>query len=180
MPSKITEESEGDDDETLQDDKDKESDSELEDDPLASRPPAKPSKTFKPPGAAPTKQKAAREASPMDISSGDEDAPSPPRPRSATADRPPSPSQAEHPVIPQPLLIRLLHEHFADPKTKIDQHAIQVLEKYLEVFVRETMARASLQKQEDAAKAGDGESEDAGWLELEDLEKVAAGMMLDF
>lgn len=83
-------------------------------------------------------------------------------------------------MIPQALLIRLLHEHFADSKTRIDKHAIQVLEKYFEVFVRETIARASLQKQEDAAKAGEGGGVETGWLELEDLEKVAAGMMLDF
>lgn len=73
-----------------------------------------------------------------------------------------------------------MHERFSDPKTKIDKHALQVLEKYFEVFVRETIARASLQKQEDAAKAGEGGGVDVGWLDLEDLEKVAAGMMLDF
>lgn len=66
---------------------------------------------------------------------------------------------------------------------------MQVLEKYFEVFVRETIARVSLRKQEDAAVAAEGEgggggSEDGaldvGWLDLADLEKVAAGMMLDF
>ena len=56
-----------------------------------------------------------------------------------------------------------------------------MLEKYFEVFVRETIARASLRKQEDAEKAGrDDDAVDAGWLDLEDLEKVSAGMMLDF
>jgi len=90
-------------------------------------------------------------------------------------------SQAEGvPFIPQPLLVRLLHEHFADKKTKIDKHAIEVLQKYFEVFIRETIARVQLQKQEAAEQAADPSEVDASWLELDDLDKVAAGMLLDF
>lgn len=84
------------------------------------------------------------------------------------------------PSIPQPLLVRLLHEHFAHKSTKIDKHAIEVLQKYFEVFVREAIARTSLQKKQDAEKGGGVHELDVEWLELEDLEKVAAGMMLDF
>ena len=77
-----------------------------------------------------------------------------------------------------------MHEHFASKDTKIDKQAMEVLQKYFEVFVRETIARASLQKKEAAEKAeseGVGAQDiDVGWLELEDLEKVAAGMLLDF
>jgi hypothetical protein len=96
-------------------------------------------------------------------------------------DPPPGPSQSDAiPTIPQPLLVRLLHEHFADKATKIDKNAIQVLQKYFEVFIRETIARAALRKRQDAEGNGDIDGLDVSWLELEDLEKVAAGMMLDF
>ena len=92
-----------------------------------------------------------------------------------------APSQSDGtPAIPQPLLVRLLHEHFADKKTKIDKHAIQVLQKYFEVFLREAVARAKLRKKEDVEKVGGASDVDASWLELADLEKVAAGMLLDF
>ena len=118
----------------------------------------------------------------MSVSS-DEASPniSPQRTSTTLPDAPPEPSQLEDtPSIPQPLLVRLLHEYLADKSTKIDKHAIQVLQKYFEVFVREAIARTSLQKKQDAEKGGGVDELDVGWLELEDLEKVAAGMMLDF
>lgn len=90
------------------------------------------------------------------------------------------PSQSDSiPSIPQPLLVRLLHEAFADKSTKIDTHAIQVLQKYVEIFVREAIARTEAEKRE-AAEKGDVGEMDAGWLEAEDLEKVVAGLLLDF
>lgn len=46
--------------------------------------------------------------------------------------------------------------------------------------MRETIARAALRKKEEAEAAGSSGDIDVSWLELEDLEKVAAGMMLDF
>lgn len=147
------------------------SDEELADDPLAFKAKKKPAKP-----AAKRKAPQARDHSPMSISSHHASSP-PPQPPSA--ETPPAPSQLEQTSIPQPLLIRLLHEHFADKQTKIDKHAIQVLQKYVEVFVREAIARTALQKQE-AAQRGEVEGTDAKWLELEDLEKVAPGMMLDF
>lgn len=129
----------------------------------------------------PKRKPPARQPSPMAISSEDEhgagDLPDP----SAADPNPPSAlSQSDTiPTIPQPLLIRLMHEHFANKQTKIDKHAIQVLQKYFEVFVREAIARAALQKREDASTGKASQSE-VGWLELEDLEKVAGGMLLDF
>lgn len=92
---------------------------------------------------------------------------------------PPMPSQSEGPGVPQPLLVRLMHEHFADKSTKIDKHAIQVLQKYFEVYVREAIARTAQWKSEQVADGKAGQ-EDEKWLELEDLEGVAAGMGLDF
>lgn len=92
----------------------------------------------------------------------------------------PLPSQSDPtPSIPQPLLLRLLHEAFADKNTKIDKHAIQVLQKYMEIFVREAIARAKHAKLE---AAGEGDESELGgtWLDLEDLEKVAPGLLCDF
>lgn len=90
------------------------------------------------------------------------------------------PTQSDDiPSIPQPLLLRLLHEAFVDENTKIDKHAIQVLQKYIEIFVREAIARAQLEKQQ-ATESGEVGELDAGWLELEDLEKAAPSLMLDF
>lgn len=83
------------------------------------------------------------------------------------------------PSIPQPLLVRLLHEHFQDKTTKIDKHAVQVVQKYMEIFVREAIARTALAKAEKTER-GETPAEDRGWLELADLQGVAAGMLLDF
>ena len=155
-------------------------DEELDENPLAQRP-SKPAKPTKP--AAP-KRKPPREPPPTSISSQQASAEPSPERRPAVPDSLPSiPSQSDtSPAIPQPLLVRLLHEHFADKTTKIDKHAIQVLQKYFDVFVQEAIARAAVRKKEDAEKGDSGgvDEVDVGWLELEDLEKVAAGMMLDF
>ncbi|CAK4031115.1 hypothetical protein AC579_5730 [Lecanosticta acicola] len=117
-----------------------------------------------------------REDSPMSVSSEHRNDP----PDSVGAGAPPMLTQSDDiPGIPQPLLLRLLHESFADKNTKIDKHAIQVFQKYIEVFVREAIARAQLEKRQ-AAERGEVSEMEAGWLDLEDLEKVAAGLMLDF
>lgn len=101
-------------------------------------------------------------------------------PLSSPPPPPPQPTpSSEIPRIPQPLLLRLLHEAFRDKQTRIDTHALQVLEKYLEVFVREAVARTALRKREAAAR-GEVPASEARWLELEDLEKVAPGLVMDF
>ncbi|KAK5684872.1 hypothetical protein LTS10_002947 [Elasticomyces elasticus] len=134
----------------------------------------KPTKKVVKATAPPAKRKAAPTLS---ISSDDEPRHSSPPP---AIDEPPAPTQLSDPTqIPQPLLIRLLHEHFANKDTKIDKHAVQIVQKYLEVFMRETIARTAMQKKELAEK-GEVDAADAGWLELEDLERVAPGMILDF
>lgn len=83
------------------------------------------------------------------------------------------------PAVPQALILRILHEAFEDKATQIDEHAIQVLQKYIEIFVRETIERARLTKQE-AVERGEISEMDGNWLELEDLEKVVLAMLLDF
>lgn len=105
---------------------------------------------------------------------GDSPPPSPPGVSSPTPSEP-----SDIPSIPRPLLLRLMHEHFANKATKIDKHAIAVLEKYLEVFVREAIARAALAKKEDVSTGAASQGEER-WLEKADLEKIVAGLMLDF
>ncbi|KAK5164459.1 uncharacterized protein LTR77_009665 [Saxophila tyrrhenica] len=156
---------------------DDDSDEELADNPLTARPrPAAPAK--KPPA----KRNPPRQPSPVAISDGDDDDAFSPLPDrdAAASNPPPEASQPDSSVsIPQPLLTRLLHEHFADKSTQIDKQALQVFQKYIETFVQEAIARAALQKRA-AAEAGMISEMDAGWLELDDLEKVAGGLVLDF
>ncbi|KAI9842698.1 MAG: hypothetical protein M1837_006983 [Sclerophora amabilis] len=66
-----------------------------------------------------------------------------------------SPSQAsrtdKEPPIPLPLLSRLLHEFFDGEGSKVSKDANEVVGKYLETFVREALARASMERGQDAA-----------------------------
>ncbi|KAI7282380.1 hypothetical protein KC345_g3580 [Hortaea werneckii] len=157
------------------------SEEELAADPLAAKPKTKPTaRSIPPPKPAPAaskRKKPARPKSPVPIS---DDNSSPRSSPPAGGEQPPVPSQSsETPGVPQNLLVRLLHENLRDKKTQIDKNAIQVLDKYIEVFVREAIARTSLSKQERAA-SGEILADDARWLELEDLERVAPGLVLDF
>lgn len=152
------------------------SDDDLADDPLTAKP-RKPS-----PPKASAKRKPGRprkEASPVAISDDDEDPP----PDTISPDEGPNvpvPSQSsEIPSIPRALLLRLMHEHFASKETKIDKHALVVLEKYFEIYIRESIARSLLAKKEDVEKGAASQSEER-WLEKSDLEKVVAGVVMDF
>lgn len=99
------------------------------------------------------------------------------------------------PSIPQPLLLRLLHEGFHHKDTKIDTRALGMVQQYVEIFVREMIARCVAEKKErkkrkekekekedgdEGMRMDDDDDDDVGWLDLEDLEKVGVGMMLDF
>jgi hypothetical protein len=77
------------------------------------------------------------------------------------------------PTVPRALLTRLLHEGFEDKNVKIGKEAMSVVEMYLRVFVKEAIARS----REEGREKGDV---DDGWLQVEDLEKVAPQLMLDF
>ncbi|KAK4632415.1 hypothetical protein CLAFUW4_02538 [Fulvia fulva] len=129
----------------------------------------------KPQSKATTSRRPSNEA--MSISSEHPNDP----PDTTTSNPDPMPTQSDStPSIPQPLLLRLLHEAFADKNTNIDTQAIQVFQKYVEVFVREAIARTKAEKEE-AAEGGEVATQsDVGWLEVEDLEKVAPGLVLDF
>ncbi|GKZ26123.1 hypothetical protein AbraIFM66951_006418 [Aspergillus brasiliensis] len=81
------------------------------------------------------------------------------------------------PVIPPKLLTRLLHHHFQNEKTKIAKDANTVVAKYVDVFVREALARAAFERSE---AVGKGAAVGDGFLEVEDLEKMAPQLVMDF
>ncbi|CAG8923068.1 unnamed protein product [Penicillium salamii] len=65
------------------------------------------------------------------------------------------------PKIPPKLLTRLLHEHFQNDKTKVAKDANNVVAKYVDVFVREAIARAAFERAETndnaaSRRVGDG------------------------
>ncbi|KAG6008546.1 hypothetical protein E4U21_004386 [Claviceps maximensis] len=68
--------------------------------------------------------------------------------------------------IPKDLLTRVLHEFFTKDATRISRDANAAVGKYMDIFVREAIARAAVEK-------------NAGFLEVEDLEKVAPQLLLD-
>ncbi len=80
------------------------------------------------------------------------------------------------PPIPAPLLARLLYENFENTDTQIQKGAMNLTGKYIEIFVREALARA---KNERETAVKDGGISD-GFLQVEDLEKLAPQLVLDF
>jgi hypothetical protein len=88
-----------------------------------------------------------------------------------TASQPPQPSP-----IPPKLLNTLLHHGFEDKKTQIQQGAMDLVETYLQTFVREAIARAKYERG-DATKKGDAADNS---LQVEDLERLAPQLVLDF
>ncbi|KAG6013274.1 hypothetical protein E4U43_007383 [Claviceps pusilla] len=68
--------------------------------------------------------------------------------------------------IPKDLLTRMLHEFFTKEATRISRDANAAVGKYMDIFVREAIARAAVEK-------------NAGFLEVEDLEKIAPQLLLD-
>jgi centromere protein X len=68
--------------------------------------------------------------------------------------------------IPRDLLTRVLHEFFAKDATRISRDGNAAVAKYMDVFVREAIARAAVERK-------------GGFLEVEDLEKIAPQLLLD-
>ncbi|KAJ5114331.1 hypothetical protein NUU61_000090 [Penicillium alfredii] len=83
------------------------------------------------------------------------------------------------PAIPPKLLTKLLHHHFQSEKTKVAKDANGVVAKYVDVFVREAIARAAFERAETDDQAG-GRGAGDGFLEVEDLEKMAPQLTMDF
>lgn len=98
------------------------------------------------------------------------DANSKPQPQPAAL-LPPS-----EPPIPAPLLARLLHEHFDDKDTQIQKGAMDLFGSYMNIFVREAIARAKSER-DNSTKTG---VRSEGFLQVEDLEKLAPQLVLDF
>ncbi|CBX99450.1 hypothetical protein LEMA_P086890.1 [Plenodomus lingam JN3] len=98
-------------------------------------------------------------------------------PMRPTTARPPAASFASaSPSIPAPLLARLLYENFENEQTQIQKGAMNLVGKYLDIFVREAFARAKHERE--LAVKGGGISD--GFLQVEDLEKLAPQLVLDF
>jgi len=70
-------------------------------------------------------------------------------------------NEEPQPVMPEPLLARLLYEGFEDKSMKVGKEAMKVVGKYVETFVREAVARAQLERSDEA---GDGLGE--GFLQV--------------
>ncbi|KAJ5312004.1 hypothetical protein PENANT_c022G01388 [Penicillium antarcticum] len=86
---------------------------------------------------------------------------------------------SSEPTIPSKLLTRLLHQHFQNEKTKVAKDANGVVAKYVDVFVREAIARAAYERAETDGNSG-GRRVGDGFLEVEDLEKMAPQLTMDF
>lgn len=78
--------------------------------------------------------------------------------------------------IPAPLLARLLYENFEDPDTQIQKGAMELVGKYMEIFVREAFARAKKERERGVRDGGVADD----FLQVEDLEKLAPQLVLDF
>lgn len=85
------------------------------------------------------------------------------------------------PAIPAKLLTRILQEKFEDSDTAIQQGALNLVGKYMETFVREAIARARFERKEarNGMEAGRRGLMD-GFLQVEDLERLAPQLVLDF
>jgi len=92
------------------------------------------------------------------------------------APRRPQASQSSLPPVPGPLLARLLHENFDNKGTQIQKGAMELVGSYVDIFVREAFARTRLERDSAVKKGGIAD----GFLQVEDLERVAAQLVLDF
>ncbi|KAI1269885.1 CENP-S associating centromere protein X-domain-containing protein [Xylariaceae sp. FL1019] len=72
-------------------------------------------------------------------------------------------------TIPPELLTRILHEFFEKSNTRISKDANKAVAKYMDIFVREAIARSCVEKPEDRGV----------FLEVTDLEKVAPQLLMD-
>jgi len=104
------------------------------------------------------------EASPDPFASSDEEPTA--APAQASARQPAEDDDQPEKAIPRELLTRLLHEFFEKDATRISKDANAAVGKYVDVFVREAIARTAIEKR-------------GGFLEVEDLEKATPQLLLD-
>lgn len=98
-----------------------------------------------------------------------------PQTRTSKAQGPPL-EEATRPAVPLPLLARLLQEGFVDKATRIEKGALELTGHYIETFVREAIARAAFERGDSTQGGGITD----GFLQVEDLEKLAPQLILDF
>jgi histone H3/H4 len=86
------------------------------------------------------------------------------------------------PLLPSTLITRLLHESFEDKSIKIGKEANTLTARYLDLFVREAVARATevAKERKEIREAGGDKEEEGIWLDVQDLEEVAPGLVMDF
>ena len=132
-------------------------------------PPAKRQKTAPP----------ARLPSLSPLSSALQPAPAPPPQHPAAAI---GSKKDDIPLLPSALITRLLHESFEDKSIKIGKDANALTARYLDLFVREAVARATevAKERKEMRQAGGQNVDDGLWLYVQDLEEVAPGLVLDF
>jgi hypothetical protein len=80
--------------------------------------------------------------------------------------------------ISRALITRILFSGFQDKNTKIGKEALGIVEMYMRLFVKESIARTCQEaKNKNGASLADL---DDNWLQVEDLEKIAPQLILDF
>jgi hypothetical protein len=99
-----------------------------------------------------------------------EDAPAPSKP----------PPPLSEPVVPRALLSRLLPENFEDPSIQIQTGAMKLVGKYIDIFVTEAFLRSKDERRSAARRGGGIEGISDGFLQVEDLERLAPQLVLDF
>lgn len=72
----------------------------------------------------------------------------------------------ERAKIPPELITRILHDFFEQEGTRITKDANAAVASYVDIFVREAIARAASEKR-------------SGFLEVDDLEKIAPQLLMD-
>jgi len=80
-------------------------------------------------------------------------------------------------TYPPKLINRIMQESFENTNTRINSDALAVVAEYLRLYTREAIWRASQEKKRTDTVAGTLAS---GVLEVEDLEKIAGPLSLDF
>jgi hypothetical protein len=87
-------------------------------------------------------------------------------------DNPPLPA-----TYPTKLVNRIMQESFANPNTRINADALAVVAEYLRLYTREAIWRAGQEREKNGTVAG---MLTRGVLEVEDLERIAGPLNLDF
>jgi CENP-S associating Centromere protein X len=85
--------------------------------------------------------------------------------------------EPSHTTFPSKLIGRVLHEQFTSPITRISPDALALVAEYLRIYTREAIWRASQGRRKTDTVAG---ALGAGVLEVDDLERIAGPLTLDF